>query len=132
MRNSVCLTNDTANSIGKILYDIYVSNLPAVKSDTAAIKVMTDKIGTLTNSGGTASLGVIIGDVANADLVTRIADIHADVGLVRTELTYQQQTDVSGYPTNPVSDQLYTVLDTTANVEVESLAVLLRGYYSTD
>src|SRR3972149_455353 len=36
-----------------------------IKTDTAAIKVMTDKVGTVTNTGGTATLRAILGDMAN-------------------------------------------------------------------
>ncbi len=42
--------------------------------------IQESQIGTLVNSGGTATLAGIIGDPANSDLVTRIAAIHADVG----------------------------------------------------
>src|SRR5574343_467303 len=35
-----------------------------------AIKAMTDKIGTVTNTGGTATIGAILGDFANSALVT--------------------------------------------------------------
>jgi hypothetical protein len=37
-----------------------------------AIKAMTDKIGTVTNSGGTATIGAILGDFANAALAARL------------------------------------------------------------
>jgi hypothetical protein len=39
-----------------------------------AIKSMTDKIGTVTNSGGTATIGAILGDFANSALAGRVSD----------------------------------------------------------
>lgn len=54
--------------------------------DTAAIKTMTDKIGTVTNSGGTATIGAILGDFANSALVTRVADLHTDVADIHTDI----------------------------------------------
>jgi hypothetical protein len=37
-----------------------------------AIKTMTDKIGTIVNTGGTATIGAVLGDFANSALVTRV------------------------------------------------------------
>lgn len=42
---------------------------------TTAIKVATDQVGTLVNTGGTASLSAIIGDVANSSIVARLSAI---------------------------------------------------------
>jgi hypothetical protein len=39
-----------------------------------AIKAMTDKIGTITNTGGTATIGAILGDFANSALAGRVSD----------------------------------------------------------
>ena len=39
-----------------------------------AIKVMTDKVGTITNTGGTATIGAILGDFANSALAGRVSD----------------------------------------------------------
>lgn len=62
----------------------------AIDTVVDSIKVMTDKIGTITNTGGTATLGAILGDFANTALVTRIADIHTDIvtvtGYIDTEI----------------------------------------------
>lgn len=41
-----------------------------------AIKVMTDKVGTVTNTGGTATIGAILGDMANSPVVTRLTNIN--------------------------------------------------------
>jgi hypothetical protein len=49
-----------------------------------AIKAMTDKIGTVTNSGGTATLGAILGDFANSALVARLAAIVEDTNELQT------------------------------------------------
>jgi hypothetical protein len=40
--------------------------------DLDAIKVMTDKVGTVVNTSGTATIGAILGDFANSALVTRL------------------------------------------------------------
>ena len=48
--------------------------------DVDAIKTMTDKIGTITNTGGTATVGAILGDFANSALVTRVEAVQADIG----------------------------------------------------
>lgn len=48
------------------------ADVAAVKVDTAAIKLETDQIGTIVNTGGTATVGGVIGDVANSSLVARI------------------------------------------------------------
>jgi hypothetical protein len=68
------------------LADIHDTDLPAVKSDTGNIKTMTDKIGTITNTGGTATIGAILGDFVNASLVTRVADLHTDVADNHTDI----------------------------------------------
>jgi hypothetical protein len=171
VRLSVCLTGDTASSIGKILFDLYARitglNLLAAdiavpvadvatntnirdaignKNDTVAgtslvaigkqvkaktdlipadcttqldtnvpaIKTMTDKIGTVVNTGGTASLGAILGDPAASNIVALLAAIN-------TALTFQQQADATIAQNNPVSLTKYTVLDTTANVRIISI-----------
>ncbi len=44
---------------------------------TAIINGLQGEFGTLTNTGGTAQLGSIIGDVANSSLATRIAALQA-------------------------------------------------------
>ena len=55
--------------------------------DLDAIKTMTDKIGTIVNTGGTATIGAILGDAANSALVTRIADIKTQTGTAGAGLT---------------------------------------------
>ena len=47
------------------------ATLDTIKTDTAAVKVMTDKIGTVTNTGGTATIGAILGDFANTTITGR-------------------------------------------------------------
>lgn len=53
--------------------------------DTDLAGVIT-KIGTITNTGGTATIGAILGDFANSALVTRVADLHTDVADVHTDV----------------------------------------------
>lgn len=55
--------------------------------DLDAIKTMTDKIGTIVNTGGIATLGGILGDFANIALVTRVADIKTQTGTAGAGLT---------------------------------------------
>jgi hypothetical protein len=49
-----------------------------------AIKLETDKIGTPVNTGGTATLGAILGDFANSAAVTRLAAIKTVVDALDT------------------------------------------------
>lgn len=46
-----------------------------VDTEVAAIKAKTDLIGTVTNSGGTATLGAIIGDFANVTMISKFTSI---------------------------------------------------------
>jgi tetrahydromethanopterin S-methyltransferase subunit F len=50
-----------------------------------AIKVMTDKVGTITNTGGTATIGAILGDFANSALVTRVAAVKTDTAAIKAK-----------------------------------------------
>ena len=69
--------------------------------DNAAIKTMTDKIGTITNTGGTATIGAILGDAANSSLITRIGDVHStDLPAVMTMLTDIHNTDLPAVKTD--------------------------------
>lgn len=56
----------------------------AVASDVTDIKTMTDKIGTVTNTAGTATIGAILGDFANSSLVTRVGAIKTEVDKIGT------------------------------------------------
>jgi len=51
---------------------------------------------------------------------TNISTLLTNLATVRTEQTLQQQADAVISQNNPVSNQLYTVLDTTTNVEIIS------------
>ena len=59
----------TAYATNTIAKAVEIAN---VQGNGLAIKTMTDKIGTVTNTGGTASIGAILGDFANSTLVTRV------------------------------------------------------------
>jgi hypothetical protein len=50
--------------------------------DNAAIKTMTDKIGTVTNTGGTATIGAVLGDMANSAVVTRLGAIKTKTDII--------------------------------------------------
>ena len=69
--NGFASTNVVANNDGSILERLegLLVAITAVDdyvdSEVAAIKVMTDKIGTVTNTAGTATIGAILGDAAN-------------------------------------------------------------------
>jgi hypothetical protein len=47
------------------------------------IDTATQKIGTITNTGGTATIGAALGDVANSSLVTRVAAVKSDTGILK-------------------------------------------------
>lgn len=67
--------------------------------DLDAIKTMTDKIGTVTNSGGTATIGAILGDFANSSLVTRLgapSDLGSGASLSKNLVDIEGQTDDIG------------------------------------
>ena len=49
--------------------------LTAKDDEIDAIKTMTDKIGTIANTGGTATIGAILGDFTNTALVARLDTI---------------------------------------------------------
>jgi len=80
------------DTVGASIYDALAgaNGLPSFPAAAAAANdvsiaeviryIQESQIGTLVNSGGTATLAGIIGDPANSDLVTRIAAIQADVG----------------------------------------------------
>jgi hypothetical protein len=67
-----------------VVDDIHNTDLPAVKTvvdgvETHVHSIDTTKLGTITNTGGTATVGAILGDFANTNLHTRVADLHTDV-----------------------------------------------------
>lgn len=55
--------------------DAVETKVDTVDTVVDAIKVMTDKVGTIVNTGGVATLGAVIGDVANSTLVAKIVAI---------------------------------------------------------
>jgi hypothetical protein len=111
--------------------DMHATDLPAVKTDTAAIKVMTDKIGTIVNAGGTATIGAILGDFANSALVTRIAAIKAETALIVAD-TNELQTDwVNGGRLDLLIDAIKTKTDLTLTVN-NILDEALAGHTTAD
>jgi hypothetical protein len=54
--------------------------------ETHVHSIDTTKMGTITNTGGTATVGAILGDFSNSALVTRVADLHTDVADVHTDV----------------------------------------------
>lgn len=78
--NVFASTNVAANADGSVLERLEalkdqidtVDNF--VDTEVAAIKTMTDKIGTVANTGGTAELGALIGDVKNISLAASALD----------------------------------------------------------
>jgi hypothetical protein len=118
IRKSVCLTGDTASSIGKILYDFTATTIPAIKT-------MTDKIGTVTNTGGTATIGAILGDAANSALVTREANIQTEVNKIGT-ITNTGGTATIGAVLGDVANSAVAVRLTTIDdfLDTEIAAIL--------
>lgn len=64
--------------------------LSAIKTAVDTVDTVVDgiasDIGTLVNTGGTATLGAIIGDVANIDIATRLTTIDTVVDGIQTDL----------------------------------------------
>jgi hypothetical protein len=63
--------------------------IPATIVKVDAIKVATDQVGTLTNTGGVATLAAMLGDTANLSVVARLTAIASyidtEIALIKTE-----------------------------------------------
>jgi hypothetical protein len=131
------------------------TNIPAtlttiagyVDTEVAAIKAKTDSIGTFTNTGGTAELGAIIGDVANVAIATRlttiagyvdteVADILTEIGDISVDSGRVGWTTL-GVALDDIKDEIVTMqTDVTAikgyvDTEVASILVdttAIKGY----
>ena len=100
------------------------ATLDTIKTDTAAVKVMTDKIGTVTNTGGTATIGAILGDFANTTLKSSMDVVNGDHGLV----SIQDDIDSILADTNEIQAELVDggrldlIIDATATSASEANA----------
>src|SRR4030042_373221 len=75
--DSSAITNDEDGSIMERLEglkDRLTTIAGYLDTEIAAIKTETDKIGTVANTGGTASIGAIIGDVKNITVAEQLMD----------------------------------------------------------
>lgn len=85
--NTAIPATNTATSVNDLLLDHIDPVLDNVHdTDLPAVQIEVNKIGTIVNTGGTATIGAIFGDFANNVLVTRIADLHTDVTDVHTDV----------------------------------------------
>jgi len=57
-----------------------------IDTEVADIKTETDQIGTVVNTGGTATLAGILGDFANVTAVTKFTNIQSAVDAIQTDL----------------------------------------------
>lgn len=65
--------------------DAAVTAVGTTKTVVAYIKGVLSWIGTITNTGGTATLGAAIGDVANDSIAARLDDVGSDVNATTTD-----------------------------------------------
>ena len=83
-------SNVVANADGSVLErleDLVVKVTAVddlVDTEVAAIKTEVDKIGTISNAGGTATIGAALGAVANNTIVARLAAIQTEADKVGT------------------------------------------------
>lgn len=91
------------------------SGLVTIDAVVDSIKVMTDKIGTITNTGGTATIGAILGDFEATTLATRIGVINNNVENVPTVAEFEARTIVAANYFDPAADIVahVTLVDTT-------------------
>ena len=68
-----CASPSTIKTAGFFVQD-------AITTDIGSILTNTNKIGTVTNTGGTATIGAIFGDFANVTLVNKLANLASSVG----------------------------------------------------
>jgi hypothetical protein len=94
--------------------------LTAKDDEIDAIKTMTDKIGTVTNTGGTATIGAILGDFANSALVTRIINMQTELNKIGTI------TNTGGTAT------IGAVLGDVANSALAARLILIASYIDTE
>jgi hypothetical protein len=89
---------------------------------TEGIEIQTEvnKIGTITNTGGTATLGAVIGDMANSDLITRVTAIKTEADKIGTV------TNTGGTAT------LGAALGDVANSSLATRLGLIAGYTDTE
>ena len=83
----------------------------SISADIASVKTDTTKVGTVTNSGGTASIGAILGDFANTTLVSKFAVPTQDLA---TDATIAQVVGKKS--------------DTTAGTSIVALVKLATSY----
>jgi tetrahydromethanopterin S-methyltransferase subunit B len=82
-----------------------------VDSEVAAIKTATDQVGTLANSGGTATLSAIIGDVANVSVAARLEAIDNFIdGAALEKLTGVADGGTNAYPDSVVQESVVAYL----------------------
>ena len=138
LHTDVVAVKTVVDAIHTHIDDIHDTDLPAVKT-------MTDKIGTVTNTGGDATIGAILGDFANSALVTRVADLHTDVADVHTDIgtvitnvgdvhatdlpaVMSMLTDIHGTDLPAVK----TVLDNIHDTDLPAVATAVGDVHATD
>ena len=114
-------TNTNARDVIGNKTDAAVAAATTTKSIMAYIKGVLGWIGTVVNTGGTATLGAVLGDFANIDLVTRLGTLLTATGIgttfvVKKTLTssaiLQTGVDVTGASSGGVLELLNVVLQT--------------------
>jgi hypothetical protein len=70
--------------LDKVLIIETYGHASAQHRDVLDVQTEVNKIGTVTNTGGTATLGAVLGDVANSSLQTRIAAIKTEADKIGT------------------------------------------------
>lgn len=106
-------TNTNARDVAGNKTDAAVTTVGTTKSIIAYVKGLLNQIGTLTNTGGTASIGAILGDFANTTLVSKFNVPSADA------VTNSVSRDVIG---NKTDASVYTPGTT------NSIAALAKGH----
>ena len=114
-------TNANARDVIGNKTDAAVTAKAANKSLVGYVKGILDWIGTLANTGGTASLGAILGDFSGTDLVTRLGTLLTATGIsttfvVKKTLTssavVQTGVDVTAASTGGALELLNVILQT--------------------
>lgn len=116
---NVATTKDT---IGRKT-DAAATTIGTTKSLVAYLKGLLTWIGTITNTGGTATIGAAIGDPANSSLVTRIAAIPTTSPTVVPVATADATNNV--YLQDPVGNK--TDASVTAVGTTKSIIAYLKG-----
>jgi hypothetical protein len=78
-----------------------------IAADIATVQTEVDKIGTISNAGGTATIGGALGAVANNSIVDRLADIQTEVDKIGTPAGADVSADIAAISTlvgTPVAD----------------------------